>query len=322
MPLQVELQRDPQQEPQDAGHLGIQELVLRLGRRAGTAACSSCRRSPTEPWRSIDVGLADDRRRRLIVVECWNTIGDIGAAARTSTRKLAEAEALAALRWGDRPHTTGLVWVVRATARNRELVARYPEVFAARFPGSSAGWVARPQRRHGAARRAGPGLGERRRHQDLPLATPLNRRGRTGRRPGRPPALNPAGLDPHPPAPMAMDHRDHVALIRAGVAGAGRAGSSSAAARARSRSPWRTCSGRAARSPAVDRDARALAPTRPRRRPLPGRPSTPRPGDFTDWASRPGRSTGSWPPTASTSSPTAEPLLRGGPRPRSARTAA
>ena len=35
----------------------------------------------------------------------------------------------------------GLVWVVRATARNRNLVARYPEVFASRFPGSSQGWV-------------------------------------------------------------------------------------------------------------------------------------------------------------------------------------
>ncbi len=34
-----------------------------------------------------------------------------------------------------------MVWLVRATARNRALVARYPEVFAARFPGSSAGWV-------------------------------------------------------------------------------------------------------------------------------------------------------------------------------------
>jgi hypothetical protein len=31
--------------------------------------------------------------------------------------------------------------VVRATARNRQLVARYPEVFASRFPGSSIGWV-------------------------------------------------------------------------------------------------------------------------------------------------------------------------------------
>jgi hypothetical protein len=78
----------------------------------------------------------------LLVVECWNTIGDVGAAARASTRKLAEASELAAARWGDRPASIGLLWVVRASARNRAIVARYPEVFAARFPGSSAGWLA------------------------------------------------------------------------------------------------------------------------------------------------------------------------------------
>jgi hypothetical protein len=33
------------------------------------------------------------------------------------------------------------VWVVRATARNRAIVARYPEIFAARFRGSSRAWV-------------------------------------------------------------------------------------------------------------------------------------------------------------------------------------
>jgi hypothetical protein len=32
-------------------------------------------------------------------------------------------------------------WVVRATRRNRELVARYPSAFGAKFPGSSTGWV-------------------------------------------------------------------------------------------------------------------------------------------------------------------------------------
>jgi hypothetical protein len=76
-----------------------------------------------------------------VLAECWNTIGDIGAAARSSERKRADAEALAAARWGEAPAAVGVVWVVRATARNRALVARYPEVFAARFPGSSAGWV-------------------------------------------------------------------------------------------------------------------------------------------------------------------------------------
>lgn len=140
-PLVVTFQRDTTGETADAGHLVIQELVLRLGRPAGYAGSFELPTRPAEPWRSADVGLRNDAARRLVLVECWNTIGDIGAAARSSERKRADAEALAAARWGEKPATVGIVWVVRATARNRALVARYPEVFAARFPGSSAGWV-------------------------------------------------------------------------------------------------------------------------------------------------------------------------------------
>jgi hypothetical protein len=33
------------------------------------------------------------------------------------------------------------VWIVRATAANRALVARYPAIIDAAFPGSSRGWV-------------------------------------------------------------------------------------------------------------------------------------------------------------------------------------
>ena len=139
--LRVSLPRDPLAETPDAGHLAMQELVLRLGRVAGNKGLVELPTKPNEPWRSIDVALIDDVHRRLTVVECWNTIGDIGAAARTSTRKLAEAEAIATARWGERTHKVGLVWVVRATKRNRALVARYPEVFASRFAGSSARWV-------------------------------------------------------------------------------------------------------------------------------------------------------------------------------------
>ena len=140
-PLVVTLQRDTTGETADAGHLAIQELVLRLGRAAGYAASFELPTRPAESWRSADVGLRDDPRRRLILVECWNTIGDVGAASRASERKRADAEALTAARWGEEPTTTGVAWVVRATARNRALVARHPEVFAARFPGSSAGWL-------------------------------------------------------------------------------------------------------------------------------------------------------------------------------------
>ena len=96
---------------------------------------------PAEPWRSTDVGIRDNRQRVLILVECWNTIGDIGAAARSTSRKLAEAEALAIAVGDDGPYRVAGCWVVRATRRNRELVSRYPEVFAYRFAGSSAGWL-------------------------------------------------------------------------------------------------------------------------------------------------------------------------------------
>lgn len=139
-PFDVRFGRDPDEAPADAGHLAIQELVLRLGRSAGYTGTFELPTRPAEPWRSVDVGLAASARRVLILNECWNTFGDVGASARSSMRKLAELEDLATARWGT-DATVGLVWIVRATTRNRELVARYPEIFAARFPGSSAGWV-------------------------------------------------------------------------------------------------------------------------------------------------------------------------------------
>jgi transcriptional regulator with XRE-family HTH domain len=155
-PLQITFGRDRLEGPADAGHLGIQELVLRLGRAAGCDDAFELVTRPAEPWRSADVSLRDDRRRRLTLVECWNTIGDVGAAARASERKRAEAEALATARWGEDAATVGIVWVVRATARNRALVACYPEVFAARFSGSSVGWVRALER--GVLPPAAPGL--------------------------------------------------------------------------------------------------------------------------------------------------------------------
>jgi transcriptional regulator with XRE-family HTH domain len=132
--------RDPSEPTADAGHLAIQELVLRVGRAAGYTGAFELPTRPNEPWRSVDVGLASEARQRFILNECWNTIGDVGAAARSSARKLSDLEDLATARWGT-DGQVGLVWVVRATARNRALIAQYPEVFATRFPGSSRGWI-------------------------------------------------------------------------------------------------------------------------------------------------------------------------------------
>ena len=140
VPLVLDFGRDRAQDVSDAGHLAMQELVLRLGRGAGMAPRFELATKPAEPWRSSDVALANERHRLLIGVECWNDIGDVGASSRSSTRKEAELDAHAVARWGPDGGARH-VWVVRATARNRDLVARYPEVFAARFPGSSRAWV-------------------------------------------------------------------------------------------------------------------------------------------------------------------------------------
>ena len=141
-PLVIGVQRDVEGETRDAGHLAIQELILAQGRRAGFNGRFELAMRPNEPWRSADVGLIHDPRRMLLVVECWNTIGDVGAAARSSSRKLAEARDLATARWGQSSSSVGLVWVIRASARNRAIVSRYPEIFTSRFPGSSRGWIA------------------------------------------------------------------------------------------------------------------------------------------------------------------------------------
>jgi transcriptional regulator with XRE-family HTH domain len=136
-----ELGRDWREEPVDAGHLAIQELLLRHATATGCTGTFELPINASDPARSIDVFIRDDARRRLIVEEAWNSIGDLGAGARSFDRKMAGAADLAVALGGERPYAVHGVWVVRATARNRALVARYPEVFARRFPGSSRAWT-------------------------------------------------------------------------------------------------------------------------------------------------------------------------------------
>ena len=70
-----------------------------------------------------------DVDRSVVIVECWNTFGDLGAAIRSSDYKVREL--------GE----AGLLWVVRDTRANRELVGRYGTLLDSRFIGSSVGWV-------------------------------------------------------------------------------------------------------------------------------------------------------------------------------------
>jgi transcriptional regulator with XRE-family HTH domain len=136
-PLAVALSRslDERAGPADAGHLEIQEHVLRLARATGREGTFELPTRPLDPSRSTDVGIRDPRRRTRILAECWNGFGDLGAASRATHRKAAEAAAA----WPEDRMAT--VWIVRATAANRRLLARYPHIIDAAFPGSSRSWA-------------------------------------------------------------------------------------------------------------------------------------------------------------------------------------
>jgi transcriptional regulator with XRE-family HTH domain len=141
LPLELTLGRDALEEPADAGHLRIQELVLRCARPHGFADTFELPSRPTNPSLSTDVGLRDDRRRLLIQVECVNTFGKVNEAVRSSDRKRAEAEEVAVAVGHGEEYRVRQVWVIRATRRNREIVAAYPHIFESRFRGPSRAWV-------------------------------------------------------------------------------------------------------------------------------------------------------------------------------------
>jgi hypothetical protein len=142
-PLAVSLSRPLGQlrEPIDAGHLAMQEHLIRRARAHGRSPFFELPTRPADPSRSIDVGIRDPANRVLIVAEAWNTIGDLGSAIRTTHRKVAEAADRAAFVDDGPPFRVASIWVVRASAANRSLLGRYPEILRSAFPGPSRNWV-------------------------------------------------------------------------------------------------------------------------------------------------------------------------------------
>ncbi|MDL2336028.1 MAG: helix-turn-helix domain-containing protein [Chloroflexota bacterium] len=136
--LRFEFGRDPQQELRDAAHLDVQELVARVAEPAGWKPEWESR--SRNRW--IDVRLEDRRQRRILIVECTNTLGDLGEAMRSSDHKVREAEQRAVAIGGEgASFAVGLVWVVRDTKANRQLVDRYARLLESRFTGSSVAWL-------------------------------------------------------------------------------------------------------------------------------------------------------------------------------------
>jgi transcriptional regulator with XRE-family HTH domain len=127
-PIAIGFGRDTVQPLSDAAHLDAQELVTRLPREAGWRVAFEAPDDRRAPGGSTDLRL--DRPGVSALIEIWNRLDDLGAAGRSSDRKLARAPA------GTRP-----VWLLADTAANHAIVRRYPTVLRSRFPGSSSCWV-------------------------------------------------------------------------------------------------------------------------------------------------------------------------------------
>ena len=136
-PLAVSLSRGQSPELADAGHLAAQELLLRLVRETGRTGRFELATRASRTSGSVDVGIRDDRCRVLILTEIWNRMSDLGSGARTTQRKVAEAEGLAEFRG----YRVASCWLLVDTAANRAIVRRYPEVLRSMLTGSSAAWV-------------------------------------------------------------------------------------------------------------------------------------------------------------------------------------
>ena len=142
-PLAVALSREIQPAlPADAGHLAAQEWIIGRAMEHGRDPSFELPTRPAPNAPVADVCLRDDPQRTFAFVEIWNRLDDLGAATRASDRKLADATILATIAGGhDDPYRIAFPWVLVDTAANRRLVARYPAILRARFPGSSVALV-------------------------------------------------------------------------------------------------------------------------------------------------------------------------------------
>ncbi len=134
-PLAIGFSRDVVDPLQDAGHLAAQELVIGLAGAAGWRPAFEVAGEPGRSGISSDVVL-DGLHGVSVLVEIWNRLDDLGAAVRSSDRKLAVARQRA----GPNQRVESL-WLLTDTAANREIVRRYPAILRARFGSSSSAWI-------------------------------------------------------------------------------------------------------------------------------------------------------------------------------------
>jgi transcriptional regulator with XRE-family HTH domain len=131
--IAIGFSRDVAEPLSDAGHLAAQELLIRLARAAGWRVAFEAPSDPRAPGHSTDVELSRSDRG-IVLVEIWNRLDDLGAAARSSDRKEGDVRAR-------RRSAIGSCWLLVDTAANRAIVRRFPAILRARFPAASSRWV-------------------------------------------------------------------------------------------------------------------------------------------------------------------------------------
>ncbi len=139
--------------PRDLEHVRRQSAVVEIAAQGGWVARPELALDPgLGRSRSIDVALVRPDARQAVVVEIWDWFDDVGAGLRGLDAKVAilaarlEKEASGSDRApgstrDPRPWTARGLYVVRDTRRNRTLLDELRPLFAARFGGSSVGWL-------------------------------------------------------------------------------------------------------------------------------------------------------------------------------------
>jgi len=138
-PLAMSFSRDlaASPEPADAGHLAGQELVLRLARQTGRTGVFEMPVGSSATPGVVDVAIRDDIAFVVMLIEIWNRMLDLGSASRSTSRKVTDVAAMMPLP-GFR---VASCWLLVDNAANRAILRRFPEIFRARFSGSSARWT-------------------------------------------------------------------------------------------------------------------------------------------------------------------------------------
>jgi transcriptional regulator with XRE-family HTH domain len=144
--------------PRDMEHLRRQSALIELATAGGWSALPELAIDPGPGRsRSIDVALLRPLTGEAVVAEIWDWFDDVGAALRGLDAKVSALGARLAVersrsgshavRGGPTAEGPERSWrvrglfVVRDTRRNRRLVVELRPLFAARFDGSSVGWI-------------------------------------------------------------------------------------------------------------------------------------------------------------------------------------